>query len=187
MRMIDFNHIKDNVDRLISVNTFFSTTKDYNIAVIYSSCEAYNEGFELISVIFEIEADLTNRTIKRPFASIQDLSAISDELEVLFSVDSIFRIINVQDRRLNERYWYVKMILVGEDNDIKELRNELEKKYCQNSSLCDLGDALIQMGDYERAERYFRMLLEYLPETNSFVSHINASLGMIFSNKGDYQ
>jgi len=68
-------------------------------------------------------------------------------------------------------------------NDINELRNELEREYCHKIDMCKLGNALIAMGDYKRAERYFRMLLEYLSESHSSVGSIYGSLGSICSKK----
>ena len=187
MRVTEFNHIKDNAGHLISVGTFFSTSKSFDVASIYSSCDS-NRDSELVSVMFEIEVDLSHHTIQRPFASIEHLSQMPDECEVLFSVGSIFRIVGIENVQIsNGQYWHVKMNLVEDDNDIKELRRELEDEYCHDSNLCDLGKALTAMGDYERAERYFRMLLEYLPETHSSVAHIYGSLGRVYSMKADYQ
>jgi tetratricopeptide (TPR) repeat protein len=77
--------------------------------------------------------------------------------------------------------------LVEDDSDINELRNDLEKEYCDEGDLCSLGLALIAMGDYERAERYFHMLLEYLPEDHPNTNRIYSSLGRIAQNKGDHQ
>ncbi|CAF3004081.1 unnamed protein product [Rotaria sp. Silwood2] len=110
-----------------------------------------------------------------------------DELEVLFSVGSMFRIESVQDTQSIEGYWYVKLKLVEDDSDINELRVELEKEYCDESDLCSLGSVLIAMGGYKRAERYFRMLLEYLPADHPNTYRINSCLGKIAHNKEDHQ
>ncbi|CAF1222341.1 unnamed protein product [Didymodactylos carnosus] len=187
MTVAEFDHIKNNVGRLISVSTFFSTTENYNMAVIYSGSEATNREPESVSVIFEIEMDLIHDATKRPFASIKHLSRFPEECEVLFSVGSTFRILSAHDKRTSEGHWHVKMKLVEDDNDISELRNDLEIQYSQHNNLCDLGLALIAMCDYDRAERYCRRLLEYLPESNPSIGYIHESLGVIFANRGDYR
>ncbi|CAF1376947.1 unnamed protein product [Rotaria sp. Silwood1] len=187
MRVSEFSHVKDNVGGLLSVNTFFSTTEDFQVAILYSGFDDKNRSSDFISVIFEIEIDLIQPVTKKPFASIEHLSRFPEEHEVLFSVGSIFRILNAQYMQISEGYWLVKIKLVDNDSDINELRNELENKYCHKSNLCHLGNALIGMGDYARAERYFRMLLEYLPESHSSVGLIYGSLGLVCSKRGNYQ
>jgi tetratricopeptide (TPR) repeat protein len=118
---------------------------------------------------------------------LKHLSQIPDEEEILLSVGSTFRILDVQDRRTSDGHWYVKMIMVEDDDDVNELRNDLEKQHFMTGNLCDLGSALIGMCDYDRAERYYRMLLEYLPENDPTMGHIQVGLGVIFANRGDYQ
>ncbi|CAF1335730.1 unnamed protein product [Rotaria sordida] len=186
MTDLEFNSIKNNVGRLISINTFFSTTKDISVAEMFSgfgTCPDLN----VLSVVFEIDVDITHSTSRRPFASLNASTTFSDESEVVFSVGSMFRIESIEDRRTINGYWYVRLKLVEDDSDISELRNELEKKYCDESDLCSLGSALIAMGDYQRAERYFRMLLEYMPEGHPNTHRVYSCLGTIAHDEGDHQ
>ncbi|CAF3979712.1 unnamed protein product [Rotaria sordida] len=184
MTSSEFNSIKDNIGHLMSVNTFFSTTTTRDVAEMYSGL---GEDVKMLSVLFEIEVDTTRSMIKRPFASINELSKFSDEDEVVFSVGSMFRIKYVEDQRLVSGYWYVQLILVEDDSDMSELRNDLEQTFCDKGNLRSLGIALRAMGDYERAERYFQMLLEYIPEGHHNMGHIYSDLAMIAFDKGDYQ
>ena len=184
MKTIEFGHIQHNVGRLISINSLFSTTKNPTLAEIYARTTVEDE----LSVVFEIEIHLTRHAMKRPFASIEDLSQFPEEEEVLLWVGSTFRIVNVHDRRTTDGYYLVKMIKTEDedDNDLNELRKELEKEYSRYENLCDLGHALIGMGDYDRAERYFQMLLEYTPKFSPSIGHILNGLGITFTNRGDY-
>ncbi|CAF1322539.1 unnamed protein product [Rotaria sordida] len=43
------------------------------------------------------------------------------------------------------------------------------------------------MGDYQRAERYFRMLLEYMPEGHPNTHRVYSCLRIIARDKGDHQ
>ncbi|CAF4351017.1 unnamed protein product, partial [Rotaria sordida] len=95
MTIDEFNIIKENVERLISINSFFSTTKDYSVASIFSGFGDQNKPLGQISVLFQIEINDTGHSIKRPFASLQEISKIQDEEEILFSVGTIFRIEDV--------------------------------------------------------------------------------------------
>jgi tetratricopeptide (TPR) repeat protein len=187
MKITEFDQIKDNIGRLISVNVFLSTTKRNEMAVIYSGSNPNQQEPNLLTLIFEIEIDLTHNATKRPYASLKHLSQFPEEDEILLSIGSTFRIIDVEDRRTSDGHWYVKMIIVEYDDDVNELRNDLEKEYSITGNLCDFGHVLIGMCDYDRAERYYRMLLEYLPEDHSSFGHIQTALGVIFANRGDYQ
>ncbi|CAF1107115.1 unnamed protein product [Adineta steineri] len=189
MKLTEFDQIKNSIGRLISIGTFFSTTKNHQLAVIYSESQGQNGNLELLSVVFEIEVNLTYKITKRPFASVEHISKFPDEEEILFSVGSTFRILDVRDRRADDGYWLVQMIMVQDDDDkdLNELRSQLDKQYSQYGNLCDLGCALIGMCDYDRAERYFQMLLEYTSESNPSFGIIHNSLGIISVNRGDYQ
>ncbi|CAF2741145.1 unnamed protein product [Rotaria sp. Silwood2] len=126
--------------------------------------------------------------MKRPFASIKHLSQFpEEEEEILFSVGSVFRILDVNDRRATKGHWFVKMMMVENDDDLNELRSQLNQQYSRYGNFCDLGSALIGMSDYDRAERYFQMLLEYTPESKASFGLIPNFLGIIYANRGDYQ
>ncbi|CAF4929879.1 unnamed protein product, partial [Rotaria sp. Silwood1] len=142
---------------------------------------------DVLSVVFEIDVDITHSTSERPFASLNASTTFSDESEVVFSVGSMFRIESIEDKRTINGYWHVRLKLVEDDSDISELRNELDKTYCDESDLCSLGIALRAMGDYQRAERYFRMLLKYMPEGHPNTHRVYSSLGMVARDKGDHQ
>ena len=182
----EFDSIKNNIGLLISINTFFSTTVDRDVAGSFSS---YGIGLDVdhVSVLFQIEVDVAHSTSKRPFASISAFSKFPDEQETVFSVGSMFRIEYVEDRRMIEGHWYVKLKLVEDDGDIRELRTALERTYCDKSDLCTLGTVLRHMGDYQRAERFFLMLLEYTPEDHPNMDRIYSLLGTIARDQGNHQ
>ncbi|CAF1024139.1 unnamed protein product, partial [Rotaria sordida] len=165
----EFNSIKNNIGHLMSVNTFFSTTITCDVTEMYSGS---GEDDKMLSMLFEIEVHTTRSMIKKPFASINESSQFSDEDEVVFSIASIFRIKYVEDQRLVSGYWYVQLILGEDDSDMSKLRNDLEQRFCDKGNLRSLGIALRATGDYERAERYFPMLLEYIPEGHHNMGNI---------------
>ncbi|CAF2741158.1 unnamed protein product [Rotaria sp. Silwood2] len=185
MRMPEFDQIKNNIGFIISINTFFSTTKNHEVAKFFLGSTTTDSEF--VSVIFEIEVHLTHHATKRPFASIEHLSQFPEEEEILFSVGSVFRILDVDDRRATDGHWFIKMMMVENDDDLNELRSQLDQQYSRYGNLCDLGSALIGMGDYDRAERYFQILLEYTPESKASFGIIQNCLGIIYVNRGDYQ
>jgi tetratricopeptide (TPR) repeat protein len=188
MSITEFNIIKNNVGHLISINTFFSTTKDYAVARVFAGFDDAQKSFDQLSVVFQIEVDDTRHSLKRPFASLKEISKMTDEEEVLFSMGTIFRIEDVTEVPCSEKKWYVLLKLVNDDvNEMCDLQNELEIEFGSNYDLRSLGNILIKMGEYNKAERYFQMILEHLTEAEETTPYIYLFLGIINDNKGYYQ
>jgi tetratricopeptide (TPR) repeat protein len=189
MTIVEFDMIKENVGRLISINSFFSTSTNYDVATTFAGFGDQDKPSGTISVVFQIEIDDIGHSLKRPFASLQEFSKIKDENEILFSVGTIFRIEEVLDVPGTTKDWFVTLKLVNDDddNEITELRKELEKEFCKDCDLCSLGSVLIKMGDYDKAERYFQIILEHVSTNQATIPLVYTHLGIIYHNKGDYQ
>ncbi|CAF1047044.1 unnamed protein product [Rotaria sp. Silwood1] len=184
----EFDIIKHNVDRLISINVSLSTTIDYHLACIFAGFDDQHKSPDKVSVVFQIEIDDTRHLLKRPFASLKEISKIKDEKEVLFSIGTVFRIKNVENVFDNDKNWYVQLKLVNDnhENELTDLRNELEREFCDNCNICNFGGALITMGEYNKAERYFLMILEHATKDQLTTPTAYTYLGIIYDNNGDY-
>lgn len=100
---------RQSIGRIISINTFFSTTTSFQIALVFA--DSFLQTDNCLSVIFCIEHDapLANQ---RPYANISQLSNYLDEEEVLFAMGNIFRIQAIEelDRKNPIPIIYLKMI-----------------------------------------------------------------------------
>ncbi|CAF2045517.1 unnamed protein product [Rotaria magnacalcarata] len=96
MSSSDVDLYRQNVGKLISVNTFFSTTLSLAIALIFAGGSNHESIISNKPVIFSIEVDPLIEN-KRPYANINCFSAYEGEDEVLFSIGSIFRIEKVDE------------------------------------------------------------------------------------------
>jgi hypothetical protein len=94
MRANEIQELKSAVGNLIMFKQFFSTTIDREFAFMFAHCLGADS---LQGVLFTIEIDSFNVNNKRvPFSYIGHCSAVQEEMEVLFSMYSTFRIKSVE-------------------------------------------------------------------------------------------
>ena len=183
----EFGKIQDNVGSLISVNTFFSTTKDIEIASLFMERLPHEiETGEMVSVLFDIKIDpVGSKTIF--FADIEQYSAIPDEKEVLFDIASVFRINNVTyDNRKN--CWIIHMATTDDGSiKLKDYKKNLAQELENNSPVILLGSLLNDIGYANTAENYFHFLLKTLPRDNADLGDIYHNLGRAVRAQGHFR
>ncbi|CAF1037181.1 unnamed protein product [Didymodactylos carnosus] len=177
----ELNKLHQNIGGLILFNTFVSTTTDLSIAIIYSGEGGSRPLFE--SVVFQMDIDKTS-SAEKPFANIEKLSAIEDEKEVLLSMGSIFLIESVEFRN---NYWHIKLTLCDEQNEkLKSLATHYKRKIGQTPTVVTLADHLWSMGEYDKAERFYLMLLTHLSDNHELMPFVHHGLGLVHLDKGNY-
>ncbi|CAF1562135.1 unnamed protein product, partial [Adineta ricciae] len=115
MTVKQFATIERNVGSLISFNGFLSTTKDFDVALVYAGISSAQKR----SVVFEIRTNYKSTNVV--FADVAAYSEIPEE--VLFSLCSVFKIDSIQNDEQNE---LSKVILSTPNEDpvaIPEQRN----------------------------------------------------------------
>ncbi|CAF3405344.1 unnamed protein product [Rotaria sp. Silwood1] len=98
MTMEDFAKLRANIGKLVSTNSFLSTSTSNQVAMIYAG-----DGLSppnMHSVLFQITVDLNalSKKNQHPFADISAYSQFNDEQEVLFSLAAMFRIEDVVEQ-----------------------------------------------------------------------------------------
>ena len=95
----ELKRLQSSRGRILSVNSFFSTSK--NLATAESFLNRYtNSSQARRRVLFIIDAD-PNAISLTPYADITDCSANKDEREVLFMIGSVFRLNTIQQANDN--------------------------------------------------------------------------------------
>ncbi|CAF0787165.1 unnamed protein product [Didymodactylos carnosus] len=151
----ELHELKDNISRLISMNTFISTTYEKDVASMLARGASLSPIPE--SILFEIQINTSIDT--KPYANIKELSVMKHEDEVLFSIGTISRIESV-GKPTGSGIWSVKLLLTSEgDEQLKVLSERIREETDASSDLNKLGQLLRQMGEYAKAERYFRRLI----------------------------
>ena len=142
---------------LFFFNSFLATSTDYNIALLNAN-HAQNDS-DMQGIIFQIKVD-PSIPISTPFVSLDTKSSQSDTKEdFLFSVHTVFRIGEITE--IEDRLWQVELLLVGMNDDAVQSISEYIRQMTVGSTAWDrLGKLLLRMGLYDKAERFFEVLLE---------------------------
>jgi len=175
--------LKKSIHQLISINSFFSTSRDRSSA-IFMLGEA-NDNVDWERILFEINTDA--KMIKtKPFADISQLSYFPNEFEILFMAGSIFRVDNI----LNDENHFstVQMTLCNNNeydftNILKDMKQQIEN---EQINLRTLGKILWNMGKLELAEQYFLRLLSQLTSDDLLVGDLFEDLTKLTSQMKNY-
>jgi tetratricopeptide (TPR) repeat protein len=178
----ELENLKTNIGGFISFNTFLSTSLDKDVALLFAG-QGDNRPLRE-SILFQIKI-FTQSNLK-PFANIKEKSFMKDEDEILFSLGTIFRIESVEC--LNQYIWIINLTLSGdEDLQIQNLRQYFQEKLDQILSINDLGDFLYKIGDYHRAQCYYRILLNKYPSDHRDLVMIYCNMGVLEHCQDNYR
>ncbi|CAF4419625.1 unnamed protein product, partial [Adineta steineri] len=101
----ELNILKKSQNKLISINSFLSTSCNRQIALFFLGSSPYNDTYE--RVLFEIDADPSKDGVK-PFADLSKFSYFP-EGEFLMTLGSVFYLKNIY---LGENHiWHIEMDL----------------------------------------------------------------------------
>ncbi|CAF4872024.1 unnamed protein product, partial [Rotaria sp. Silwood1] len=143
---------------LVSANGYLSTSQKEEVAKMFASVGTRLTEGE--SVLFDINVDLHDSN--SAFANISRFSQMDHEEEVLFDLDTTFRIENViQEYEDNVPYWRVRMSLAP-DNGMERIRICMERRSLYDSTGFDLRFRAIP--DVNPFDSFLRLnnLLNYL-------------------------
>jgi tetratricopeptide (TPR) repeat protein len=190
MSLEEFQVFQQSIGQYISMNSFISTSLNRDLALFYLGNSVLDNENSPKRLLFEINADPSIECIK-PFANISELSNFPEEEEVLFMLGSVFRldaIVFEPDKKI----WIIEMTMCSDNEhqakDVYEkMRNELCGSGNETPNLIHLGNVLYDMGQFEKAEKYFRRLLNKLPNEHSDKANCIHKLGLAVNAQGDHE
>ncbi|CAF4026206.1 unnamed protein product [Rotaria sordida] len=158
------------------MNGFLSTTVDYDVALRFAgNAQKLDKGYK--STLFLLKID---KKVRQPYTFIGDCSAIQGELEVLFSLGTIWRIKSV----IPNKNLYKIELSSCDDMDLQ--LTELRQKYMkQGYRFSALGDILHALGHDAEAEWFYNKMLEQPSLDNRTRGILYQKIGMIRKEKGD--
>jgi tetratricopeptide (TPR) repeat protein len=170
---------------LLSFNCFLSTSKDRNVSLKFAQRATTNA--DMVGVLFVITINPAQS--KTPFASINHVSYYAGkEDEVLFSMHTVFRIGNIIPKAKNPRLFRVELTLTADnDKDLRRLTDRIrEVTFPDSTGWYRLGLVLLKMGQPQRAQQVYEILLEQRTE-ESAKAPIYHQLGLVKYERGEYQ
>jgi tetratricopeptide (TPR) repeat protein len=186
MLKTDFDRMRNNKGGLISFNSFLSTSKNLEHSLFLA--ESNQANFFLIGILFVMTIDPS--TSSAPFASINGMSQFAEEDEVLFSMHTVFRIDNIIPLGENHRLFRVELTLTNDsDKDLRQLTDHIrEESFPDSEGWYRLGQVLLKIGQPEKAQRVYQILLTMRQETEeSAKAPIYGQLGLVKNAQGEYE
>ncbi|CAF4187265.1 unnamed protein product [Adineta steineri] len=178
----EFEKIKENIGKTISTNGFLSTSRNINVSLGFIHRNAQSNDFT--SVLFEIKANSLLKTVI--FTDVGDRSRIKGEEEVLFNLNSLFKIVSVCfDSELT--VWKVLLNATDEGAEKVDEYLSLSKQQMEEyTPLIYFGRLLLyQLGQVDRAGKYFNMLLKSLPDDHPDIAAIFNSIGLVHMKRDE--
>ena len=171
----------DNVDQLVSMNWFMSTTRSKDIAFLFSGRGYECPGYRPVIFEFTIQDSIQSK----PYAYIEEWTKIDGEEEILFTVCSIWRINAVSEK--DDGCWYIYLSNSEvEDQEANTLAAYLMKKMGSTPNILTLAYFLYERGNYDKAEFYCGKIVDELenPTPEERISALNL-MGLCRMRKED--
>ncbi|CAF0791846.1 unnamed protein product [Rotaria sp. Silwood1] len=182
--------LKNSIGEFILINEFFLTNLHRQQALSYLNNNNNNDiTNDYEKVLFEIYIDAYIDSNK-PYCNITSFNHFSNEEKVLFTLGSIFRVINIQQQDYGKiKLWFIRMKLSNDKHKrFKILFENIKYQYnIEQMNFLSLGKILRKMTKFDDAEKFYRRLLIELPYDHSNIVDCYYNLGIIMDEKGDYE
>jgi tetratricopeptide (TPR) repeat protein len=143
----------------MAFNSFLSTSKDPDVALLFTECNEQNPT--AIAILFVMTIDPSKS--RTAFASAKEIGHFGEEAEILFSMHTVFRICEVKQIDASKRLWQVKLTLTSDDDeDLRALTQRLsEETFPESDGWQRLSSFLFKIGRPEKAEQILEVSLKY--------------------------
>ncbi|CAF2848365.1 unnamed protein product [Rotaria sp. Silwood2] len=182
MSKMELNSLRKNIGSYITTNGFLSTSFDVDVALVFAgygtSCEE-----SLCIVLFEIQADVSVKSAV--FAPIETESSFNSEREVLFSLNTIFKIKSID---FDDVFQVWKVIMITTDDRTKYMDEYLQLAATEERKLYTpltyYGHVLwYEHQLVDKGVTYFQTLIKKLPVDHPDLSVVYNELGCAYHKK----
>ncbi|CAF3122691.1 unnamed protein product [Rotaria socialis] len=185
MNKEDFQNLLDSQGGLLSFNNFLSTSMDQKMTTNFVH-GTLQKNEDVVGVIFIMKIDPSRiSSFITPFAMIHHHSAVPSEQEILFTMHTVFRVVEIKQTVRNHRLWEVQLTIT-DDNDpqLSTLTNRI-KEEISGRGWQRMGQLMLIVGHLGQAEELYNELLKNPSNDNDKV-HIYHQLGWLKDDQGKY-
>ncbi|CAF2156113.1 unnamed protein product [Rotaria magnacalcarata] len=187
MSVEDFQNLLDSKGGLLSFNNFLSTSMERKVGMEFVE-RTMKKNKDIVGVIFIMTIDQSKlSTSNTPFAMIDEHSAVRGEQEILFTMHTVFRVVEMKQTAKNNRLWEVQLTIT-DDNDpqLSTLTNRIKNEVQGTNGWHRMGKLMLKVGHFNQAEELYQELLKKA-STDSDRAFIFHRLGCLKGQQGEYQ
>ncbi|CAF1342373.1 unnamed protein product [Adineta steineri] len=179
----DFEKLQKARGGLMSFNNFLSTSKDKEVSLHFAQYASAEQN--KVGVLFIMSIDPCIKST--PFASTHEVSDFEEGDEILFSMHTVFRVnaIKQMDNK-NQLYQVELQLTTDDDQQLRLLTDRIRKETDGNTGWERLGKLLLKIGQFNKAEELYNVLLEQTSNEVEKALYYN-QLGIIETEQGDYE
>jgi tetratricopeptide (TPR) repeat protein len=178
----DFEKLVKTKGGLMSFSNFLSTSK--NQAVSLEFVEQALAKTDTVGILFKMSIDPS--VSSTPFASIEEVSYLHNEAEILFSMHTVFRIGEITKIDNNRSLYQVKLKLTADDDhQLRTLNEYIQKEAGNGSGWQRIGNLLLKIGEFDKADELYSLLFEQTSDEGEKAHYYN-QLGFVKEEQGDY-
>jgi hypothetical protein len=176
----EFNQLQHNQSKLISVKEYLIGTTEQSSSL--TMCTSSTERSDLISVLFEIECNLTELNEDFIFTDITQFMELPSQQIILFDFNTTFCLENIQQ---SNELWLIKLTVLNDGQSIIEKYINDVYHQIENLSIPIIfGKLICNMSQWNQSQIYFEHLLNDLH--NEDLAWIEHSLGQCHQWKGEW-
>lgn len=177
-----FTKLKRNKGGLLAFNSFLSTSTANSVSLAFAQSSVREDT---VGIVFVMIIDPTIGSAI--FANIKNHSYFPTEDEVLFSMHTVFRIDNILESDREQKLFHVQLTLTSDyDPELTRLTDRMETEIGGGNDWFRLGNALFNVGQLNKAEELFQVLLSQKPNKDEQGIYYH-QLGLIKNGQGDYK
>ncbi|CAF1464367.1 unnamed protein product [Adineta steineri] len=179
----DFEKLQKTKGGLMSFSNFVSTSTNKEVSLGFAQPASIEPNKVGILFIMSIDPSIKSA----PFASIKEMSYYKDEDEVLFSMNTVFRVGAIkQIDNINQLYQVELQLTSDDDQQLRLLTDRMREEADGNTGWERLGKLLITVGQFNKAEEIYNVLLKQTSDEGEKAFYYN-QLGGVHLNQRDYE
>ncbi|CAF1325374.1 unnamed protein product [Adineta steineri] len=181
---LDFEKLQKAKGGLMSFNNFLSTSTDKEVSLKFAGRAASKP--KMVGILFVMSIDPCIKST--PFASITELSYFeAQEQEILFSMHTVFRVNAIKQMDNKNQLYQVELQLTSDDDQqLRLLTDQIREEAGGSTGWQRLGNLLLTIGQFNKAEELYNVLLEQTSDKNEKALYYN-QLGCVKYGQGNYK